>query len=259
MIGRKRKQNSGPVSPENDGFTKNRTSTSGYSNAKRFRHEYKYMIDARQEGLLQSKVLGVMQRDPHVRSDGSYLIRSLYFDDHHDTCLLENHSGSDPRSKFRIRYYNSDTGRISLEKKSKVRSMCLKESCMLTVKECEAFIQGDVPAVTEDMPTEKKKLLTEMRLRGLVPKVIVTYERIPFIYSGGNVRVTFDRKITSSKELNRFLSGDYTERPVLSFGDSILEVKWDEILPRHLKDVLRLEGLHWIAFSKYSMCRIYHQ
>lgn len=256
-------QNIGPASPESGGFmagkAKKNMPVSGYGNTKRFRHEYKYMIDARQERILQIKVQGAMRRDPHVRSDGSYLIRSAYFDDIHDTCLLENHSGYDPRSKFRIRYYNSDTSWILLEKKSKIRSMCLKDSCRITAEECEVLLRGDIPALTEDMPAEKKRLLTEMRLRCLVPKVIVTYERIPFIYSGGNVRVTFDRKITSSKELNRFLSGDYAERPVMSFGDSILEVKWDEVLPKHIKDVLRLEGLNRIAFSKYSMCRIFHQ
>ena len=250
MIGRKRKQNTESVSPETGGRT---------GSAKRFRHEYKYMINTKQEGLLQSKVAGAMQRDPHVREDGTYLIRSVYFDDLYDTCLFENQCGSDPRSKFRIRYYNFDTGRISLEKKSKVRGMCLKNACRLTVEECETFLRGEIPAVTEEMPAEKQKLLTEMRLRGLLPKVIVTYERVPFIYSGGNVRVTFDRKISSSTELDRFLSGDYSARPILPCGESILEVKWDEILPRHLKDVLRLEGLHWTAFSKYFMCRVYHQ
>jgi hypothetical protein len=104
----------------------------------------------------------------------------------------------------------------------------------------------------------KKKLFTEVQIRGLTPKVIVTYERMPFIYSGGNVRITFDRKITSSVELNKFLSGDYNERPVLEMGKSILEVKWDEIIPRHIKDTLRLENLEWTAFSKYYMCRKFH-
>ena len=232
---------------------------SRYGNVKRFRHEYKYMINAMQEAILQIKAAGILQRDPHVRADGSYLVRSAYFDDLDDTCLSENLSGTDPRSKFRIRYYNFDAGTLSLEKKSKVRGMCLKDSCKLTVDECEAFLRGDVPAVAEDMPVEKKRLFTEIRLRGLVPKVIVTYERVPFVYSGGNVRVTFDRKITSSTELNRFLSGDYAERPVLSSGRSILEVKWDEVMPRHIRDTLQLESLTWTAFSKYFMCRMFQQ
>lgn len=232
--------------------------TSRYSKVKRYRHEYKYMIDAKQEAVLKVRARGIMQLDPHVRANGSYLIRSAYFDDIHDSCLTDNLAGTDPRSKFRIRYYNYDTGRIFLEKKSKVRGMCLKDSCALTLEECEIFLRGDVPAVREDMPPEKKELFTEVRLRGLVPKVIVTYERIPFIYGAGNVRVTFDREITSSSELDRFLSGEYIQRPVLPCGHCILEVKWDEVMPKHIKDVMLLERLNWTAFSKYFMCRMLH-
>lgn len=224
----------------------------------RFRYEYKYTIDAKQEVLLQMKVRGAMRRDPHARADGSYLVRSVYFDDIHDTCLSENFSGCDPRSKFRIRYYNSDTSCLSLEKKSKVRGMCSKDSCRLTVEECELFLHGKVPNIAEDMPSEKRKLFTEVRLRGLVPKIIVTYERVPFYYSGGGVRITFDRKITSSGEVNLFLTGNYAERPVLPCGESILEVKWDEVMPRHIKNMLRLEDLTRTALSKYAMCRVYH-
>ena len=263
MAGMGVKQSISPVLPENVGLkaekAKKKRAVPGSDTAKRFRHEYKYRINAKQEGILQIRAMGVMQRDPHVRADGSYLVRSAYLDDIHDTCLSENLNGADPRSKFRIRYYNSDTGWISLEKKSKVHGMCLKDSCRLTVEECEAFLSGGVPAVAEDMPAEKKRLLTEVRLRGLAPKVIVTYERIPFSYNGGNVRVTFDRNITSSLELGRFLSGDYVRRPVLPCGHSILEVKWDEVLPGHIKDVLRLEGLDWTAFSKYLVCRMFRR
>ena len=228
------------------------------NNRPRWRHEYKYVIDAMQEGILTVKAGGVLTRDPHVREDGTYLIRSLYFDDIHDSCLAENLSGSDPRSKFRIRYYNDDTGRISLEKKSKKRGMCLKESCRLTADECRMLMNGRIPVITEDMPDRKKSLLTEVQLRGLVPKTIVTYERIPFIYSAGNVRVTFDRKITSSKNTDRFLSGDYVQRPILQKGHSILEVKWDEVMPKHINETLHLNGLEWTAFSKYYMCRKFH-
>ena len=234
------------------------SSGSRYSKVKRFRHEYKYLIDAKQEAILKIRAMGIMQLDSHVRANGSYMIRSAYFDDINDSCLSDNLAGTDPRSKFRIRYYNFDTGWIFLEKKSKIRSMCLKDSCPLTVEECEIFLRGEVPPITEDMPPEKKELFTEVRLRGLVPKVIVTYERIPYIYSGGTVRVTFDKEITSSVDLDHFLTGDYIQRPVLPCGHSILEVKWDEVMPRHLKDVLQLEGLNWTAFSKYFMCRRFH-
>jgi len=224
----------------------------------RYRHEYKYLIDPRQEALLRLKAGAVLTRDPHVGPDGTYLIRSAYFDDLDDSCLSENLGGSDPRSKFRIRYYNQDTGRIQLEKKSKRRGICLKEACAITRRECEIFLSGAVPAFTPEEPEIKKRLFTEIRLRGLRPVTIVTYERIPFIYAGGNVRVTFDRKLSSSGELGRFLSGDYARRPVFPVGQSLLEVKWDEVLPRHIRETLLTENLSWTAFSKYYMCRVVH-
>lgn len=224
----------------------------------RYRHEFKYMIDACQEQILKIRADGVLMHDPHVRQDGTYLIRSAYFDDLFNSCLKENLDGTDPRSKFRIRYYNHDTGRISLEKKSKRAGMTLKDACRITKEECEVFLRGEVPPLPEDAPPIKQKLFNEVTLRGLTPQVIVTYERTPYVYPGGNVRITFDGKITSSNELNRFLAGDYITRPVLPAGASILEVKWDEVLPRHIKDALSLDDLTWTAFSKYFMCRMMH-
>lgn len=224
----------------------------------RYRHEYKYLLDPRQEALLRLRAAGVMQPDPHVRADGSYLIRSAYFDDAEDSCLEENLSGSDPRSKFRLRYYNGDTNRIQLEKKSKRRSMCLKEACPVTREECEIFLRGGVPAIRPEDPEIRKKLFTEVLTRGLRPVTIVTYERIPFVYRAGNVRVTFDRKLSSAGELDKFLSGDYSRRPVFPLGQSLMEVKWDEVMPRHIREALQEDHLEWTAFSKYFMCRTVH-
>lgn len=224
----------------------------------RYRHEYKYLLDGPMEQILRIRAGGLLMLDPHVQKEGTYVIRSLYFDDFHDSCLGENDSGTDPRSKFRIRYYNHDTSRIRLEKKSKMRGMTLKESCAITAEECRMLMNGAVPDVEDGMPMTKKQLFLEMRLRNLMPKVIVSYERIPFVYPGGNVRITFDKDISSSLEVAAFLSGDYRTRPILPLGSSILEVKWDEVLPLHIKDVMQLNQLQWTAFSKYYMCRKYH-
>lgn len=228
------------------------------SSLQHFRHEYKYIIDSKQKNILLPRITGLLQPDSHTNANGTYMIRSLYFDDFSDSCFQENLSGMDSRSKYRIRYYNSDLSHIVLEKKSKCRGMCLKESCILTKEDCQTFINGDIPTLSDNMPDIKKRLLTEMRLKGLVPKIIVTYERIPFTYSAGNVRVTFDTNITSSNEIALFLSDSYRQRPVMSTGKMILEVKWDELFPRHIKEVMLLEQLHWTAISKYQLCRTYH-
>lgn len=223
----------------------------------RFRHEYKYSIDKVQETLLIIKAAGLLEPDPHVGADGSYLIRSLYFDDYDDTCLQENIDGIDPRSKFRIRYYNNDSEHLQLEKKIKYRGMTLKETCSLTRDEYDMLINQDFRNIA-GMPRIKQKLFMEFQLRTLIPKIIVSYRRRPFIYNCGNVRVTFDQDMTSSGHIDCFLTGGYEERPVFSQGGSILEVKWDELLPLHIKDTLKLDSLQWTAFSKYYMSRLYH-
>ena len=211
-----------------------------------------------QESILNIKAMGILMPDPHVDETGCYEIHSLYFDDINDTCLWENLGGTDPRSKFRIRYYNNDTGFISLEKISKTRGMTLKESCILTRSDCKKLMMGEIPDPAMKDPEIKHRLLTELKVRGLMPKVIVSYQRIPYIYTGGNVRITIDKAITSSPDIGRFLDGDFARRPVLPLGNSILEVKWDEVLPRHIKETMALDDLNWTAFSKYYMCRMLH-
>lgn len=224
----------------------------------RLRHENKYLLNACQEAILRIRLDGILQRDKYAGKTGRYIVRSVYFDDLYDSCAADNLSGADIRSKYRIRYYNHKTRRILLEKKTKVHGLGMKESCLLTMEECRQLLKGYIPEFREDTPEIKKKLLTELRLKGLKPKVIVTYERTPLVYNGGNVRITFDGKITSSPDLEHFLTGDYLQRPVLKPGMSLLEVKWDTLLPLHIQEALRLEELQWTAFSKYMMCRTYH-
>lgn len=221
----------------------------------KYRHEYKYMIDSKQEHILAIKAAGLMKLDKYTGDEGEYRITSLYFDDAVNSCFYENEDGTDPRSKFRIRYYNDDSMHLKLEKKSKKNGMTLKESCTLTQEECRQMMQGNIPQVTEHTDGTAAKLFSEMRLRKLLPKVIVSYDRVPFVYRAGNVRVTFDKNLTASSDISGFLEGDYAKRPIMQKGESVLEVKWDELLPMHIKEYMHLERLQWTAFSKYYLCR----
>ena len=221
----------------------------------KYRHEYKYMIDAKQEQILRIKAGGLMSLDQHAGDLEGYRITSLYFDDASNSCFYENENGTDPRSKFRIRYYNNESEHLKLEKKSKKNGMTLKESCKITVKECEQMMKGEIPVITDKTDDMAAKLFSEMRLRKLLPKVIVSYDRIPFVYKAGNVRITFDKNLTASSDIAGFLKGDFARRPIMKKGESVLEVKWDEVIPMHIKEYMMLERLQWTAFSKYYLCR----
>ena len=229
-----------------------------------FRYEMKYIISPEEEAVLKVKLDGLLQKDPHVGPGGTYLITSLYFDDLYNSCLGENYGGTDPRSKFRIRHYNCELSRISLEKKIKDHGMTKKDSCRITREECEMLMAGVVPALSGEMPEEKKKLFTEVMLRGLKPKVIVRYERIPYVGEPGTVRITLDRCVASSDQVQLFLERDYACCPVFPEYDegqfpmdySVLEVKWTGIMPSWLMDCLQLDSLARSAYSKYMLCRL---
>ena len=84
-----------------------------------YRHELKYTINYWQYLQLRSRFRQVMKMDPHTRADGTYSIRSIYFDNIQDKALREKVNGVAKREKFRIRYYNDNFERITLEKKIK--------------------------------------------------------------------------------------------------------------------------------------------
>lgn len=220
-----------------------------------YRHELKYVISSAQLPLLKSRIANLMQPDPHAGADGVYNIRSLYFDDYHNRCFYENENGTDPREKFRIRIYNHSPQRITLECKRKERGKTLKTACPLTPEQTQLLIQGKPLSDMASLPPLLRKLTLEMQTHLLRPVVIVEYERIPYIYKNGNVRVTFDTCISSSASIGDFLSDDLPKRPIMPAGQQLMEVKFDEYLPDFLYRSLNLGQLQQTAYSKYYLCR----
>ena len=223
----------------------------------KYRHEYKYIIDERQKEILKLRSQGLLERDPHVGEDGVYMIRSLYFDSLEDSCFYENENGEDPREKYRIRIYDCDGSRISLECKAKERMMTKKTSCLISRRQCERFMQGEIPEPEEEVAGQAA-MFHQMRVRNLRPVVIVQYMRTPFISQAGNVRVTYDEAVASSDDIAGFFEPDIPLRSILPVGCSILEVKWDELLATYIKEQLELGSLQWSSFSKYYLCRKYN-
>lgn len=224
-----------------------------------FRNEYKYQICTAQIPILRSRADAVMMPDAHVAKEGAfagyYNIRSVYFDDRYDSCYFENENGTDPREKFRIRIYNHSDRRIRLELKRKEHGKCLKFSCPLSREQCDVLLGGQLLPDDGDAPPLLRKLLLQMKTRGLRPVVIVEYDRIPYVFPAGNVRVTLDMGIAASNQCQDFFSESLPLRPILPEGQHILEVKWDQVLPDFLRRTLTLEQLQWCNFSKYYLCR----
>ncbi|MBP5454436.1 MAG: VTC domain-containing protein, partial [Lachnospiraceae bacterium] len=78
-----------------------------------FRHEIKHEITYSDMLSIKSRMDLISGRDKNAK-DGTYFIRSLYFDNLYDKALNEKIDGVNMREKFRIRFYNFDTSYIIL-------------------------------------------------------------------------------------------------------------------------------------------------
>ena len=219
----------------------------------KFRNEIKHNVTEFELIVLRQRLKLIAKRDYHADSAGLYVVKSLYFDNCYDKAMLEKIAGYEKREKFRIRYYNNDTGFIRLEKKSKINGLCLKRSCMLTMDQVQRILNQDFSWMKDSREELIRELWAKMQYQLLRPKNIVTYTREAYIYAPGNVRVTIDSDIRGSSNVDRFLDNDHIGLKL--FSKSIVEVKWDEFLPQIIRDAVQLSNVKSSSFSKYAATR----
>ncbi len=224
-------------------------------NITEYRHEWKHEITFCDLLAIRSRMSAIARADAHAL-EGRYSIRSLYFDNLSDKALREKLDGVNRREKFRLRYYNGDTGLIHLEKKSKVNGLGTKASARLTAAEAQRLLDGDYGWMLGSSRPLLEELYSKMHSQGLRPRTIVDYTREPFIFAPGNVRITLDYDIRTGLDSINFLNPDCVTVPVPD-SPIILEVKWDEFLPAIIRDAVQLTGRRTAAFSKYAACRMY--
>ncbi len=218
------------------------------------RHEIKHRISRLDMLCIRQRLLAIAESDSHA-TNGRYRIRSLYFDTPDDRALKEKIDGVDRREKFRIRYYDDDLSFIRLEKKSKQNGLGTKDNARLSAEEAQRIVDGDLLWMEESDQPLIRELFIKMKDQLLRPKTIVDYEREPFTYPPGNVRVTLDFNIRTGLMCTDFLNRDVPTVPV-NEDPIILEVKWDEYLPEIIRYAVQT-NVRECAYSKYAECRMF--
>lgn len=222
-----------------------------------FRVEDKYNLSPDNLILMKHRMDALLQPDDFTCNEIGYKISSVYFDDIYDTHLLDTINGNPIRQKFRIRIYNDCFDTIKLEVKSKQYNWIRKKSKAISYEQMQMLLMGepvDFGEMSEDLEDPGWAFNIGITSRALKPKVIVTYERKAYINETGNVRITFDENVRGSNRIDLFgtsdLVYDYPEE-----GDSILEVKYDEVLPDYIAQTLEMNQMWKASFSKYKLCR----
>lgn len=216
------------------------------------RHEEKYIINYREYAILKSRIQEVLTPDIHG-DHGTYLITSLYYDDHLDNALAEKQDGLPDHSKFRIRTYGCSDKLIHLERKDKHGILTHKLSANLTKDQVYGMLEGrfDLDAFSG----AAYELAAQMESQQLIPTVAVRYRRDAYVYPGTDLRLTFDTELEALEpDPQALFSKDFSGVPVLGHNSIIMEIKYGSHLPAFLRKLTDV-SCQQLSVSKYALCR----
>jgi hypothetical protein len=239
-----------------------------------WRHEVKFILDETAFHRLYFGLKPIMYQDRHAvptepAGFPAYRIRSLYFDDIGLKGVFDKLAGNNPRHKFRIRIYQGSHQYIRLEKKIKSGNMTQKRSCRLDREQTDRLLAGDWASLHDETLESLRKnpdrtrrqqlhlllqFYAENRTQLLEPHLLVDYQRMPLIFPAGNVRITFDRFLSTGIYRKDLWDPGAALQPVFNDGRLIMEVKYDRFLPDFIRSAIRYPGLSPFAVSKYVQC-----
>src|SRR5574344_730030 len=204
----------------------------------KYRHELKFKISNSAAEILKQKLSLIMSKDKYgYFEDGSYLIKSLYFDDRESSSYYEKMDGVLYRKKYRIRIYNDDDSFIRLEKKMKHNNMTAKEQMLISKEIYSKILNGKLDEIAKPQGL-LLAFINDMKTKALIPSIIVEYHRTAFLYPVSDVRITLDANIKSGL-YNYDLFNQAPTYSVLKSDEVVLEVKFNEILPLHIANLLQ--------------------
>lgn len=221
----------------------------------RLRTEQKYYLHLHDYISMRSRLSNALQMDEHSITSDGYNIRSLYFDDVRRISLESKNDGIFNRQKYRIRIYNESGNYITLERKSKLGEYVAKESVEITREQYEHIMMSDYEFLYQSEEPLMREFYTALQTYGYRPTTIVDYWREAYVYSYGNVRITFDKRLAVGSNNLDLFHPDLSHAEVLPPALTIMEVKYDDVLPENIRQLLRPTSHLRSSISKYVLCR----
>jgi SPX domain protein involved in polyphosphate accumulation len=220
-----------------------------------YRHEVKYHINRHDAYMLERMLGRVMHMDANCDADGSYWIRSLYFDSQDNRDYIEKLCGVAERKKLRLRIYDTDTAAVKLEIKNKSGSFVFKETAEIKRDDAYKLICGEknVLLIYDDRVSRKAfAIIQRERIR---PVILIDYERTAFTYPFDNIRITLDKNVRASLHTGKIFDPSIPTDPVFPDGRYILEVKFKTTLPGFIRTMLASVNPLYTSVSKYCLAR----
>lgn len=220
-----------------------------------YRHKLKYYISWGEYLYLSQLLKATLNQDQYGNESGDYWIRSLYLDTPYNKDYDEKMIGSLNRKKIRLRIYDVQTDQVKLEIKNRYNQYMLKESLVINKEEALHLMEGKINFLLTNRNTTAMKLYYLMHEDYYRPKVIVDYEREAYTCPMYSIRITFDKNVRCSHDCHNFFNSNLPTVGVLEQGQVILEIKYDQMLPKWIRKALSSVIGNRSSISKYCLAR----
>jgi len=219
------------------------------------RVENKFYVPSKYIDDLKFCLSKIMLEDKYNKSPRGYKITSLYFDSIDDRDLNEKLDGIIYREKYRIRIYDADNLYGKFEIKRKLNQTIEKISLELSEGDIHNIISGNYSALEQD--PEFSYASYRMQYYNYKPKTIVEYYRNAYYLPINNIRITIDSNLSNYGFKNDFFNlKSFKSNTLQNPGYEILEIKFNESIPKSILNILSAFPLRQSAISKYSLSRL---
>lgn len=227
------------------------------------RYEFKYLVPERLVPEIRAAVRTTSKLDKYAGPDGTYLIRSLYFDTDRFDLYWANDREQADRYKMRARVYPGKTAPVFLEVKRRVMDVIVKTRAAVPMDRWRDVLAGRSEALEALSPGTREGALNfikRVHRHHLRPVMLVEYEREPYVSEFDTyARLTFDRKIIiqPKEELDfeanprRWRAVDHTVQTRTREPVCVLELKFERRPPSWMVSFVKRLDLVRYSFSKY--------
>lgn len=220
-----------------------------------YRKEIKYVIPREKFAEIVKDLELLMTRDSHGQN-GTYIVRSQYYDSLADQDLCDNLAGIMEKRKIRLRIYAPEDRNVKLEYKCKSGTDGVKYSMMISREEAMLMENHRYEFLLHHEEALAPRLYARLTEGVYRPRTIVEYRRTAFVCPISDTRITYDHRIQGSSNPYGLFQEKPFYIPLLQEDMGILEVKYNDFLPPQLKAaVSRIDSLAE-ASSKYSKARL---
>lgn len=218
------------------------------------RREEKYALTTAEAACYAGRFSNFLQSD-HFSNNGSYAVRSLYFDTPDDKDFYDKLNEQNLRRKVRLRIYHPNDSKAKLELKQKENIYQKKRSLTIRKNEALALIKGDYSVLLHYHDPFAAEMYAIMAGECYRPKTIIEYQRRAFMAKENHIRITFDSCINATESDYNLFSPTLAMHPILNRSDTILEIKYTHFLPGYLSGILSQINRRSVSASKYCLGR----